>query len=110
MIELRKVSKSFSDNVLFDQVSFKFNEQKCKIKGLNGTGKSVLLKIIVGFSVPNTGEVYYDGLLLGSESDFLPNAGISINAPEFMKNWSGMENLMYLVKKKILVIKIKLMN
>lgn len=100
MIELKNINKSFKENVLLENVSANFFSQKTKIKGHNGSGKSVLMKMIVGFSVPDEGEVYYDGTRLQEECDFLPNAGISINAPEFMKNWTGKENLMYLAQIK----------
>lgn len=97
MIKLQNITKAYGENTIFDDVSYSFKKSKIKIKGENGVGKSVLLKLIVGYTLPNEGTVYYDtDKQLRKESDFLENAGISINAPEFMKNWSGMDNLLYL--------------
>lgn len=102
MIKLDKITKRYGNNVLLDNVSVEFKAKKTKIKGENGIGKSVLLKIIVGYSIPDSGTVQYDNKALRKESDFIEDAGVSINAPEFMSNWTGKENLMYLqgIKKK----------
>lgn len=97
MIKLENISKKYGDQILFEDASVNLTSSKVKIKGENGIGKSVLLKMMVGYSVPDSGKVYYDtDKELGKDLDFIENAGVSINAPEFMKNWTGMENLRYL--------------
>ncbi|MFQ8706027.1 MAG: ATP-binding cassette domain-containing protein [Thomasclavelia sp.] len=97
MIKLENVNKSFGELILFENLNLKIDKKKTKIKGENGTGKSVLLKMIVGYSTPDSGRIFYDtDKLLGKDSDFLQDAGISINAPQFMKTWTGLENLQYL--------------
>jgi len=97
MIKLEKISKKYGDNVLFENTSIDIAGSKIKIKGSNGIGKSVLLKLIVGYSIPDSGKIYYDdNKELHKNSDFIENAGVSINAPQFMKNWTGLENLKYL--------------
>lgn len=99
MIKLENISKKFGEQVIFDSISIELNDQIIKIKGGNGIGKSVLLKIIVGFSVPDEGKVYYGTMKeLRKDTDFIEDAGVSINAPQFMNEWSGYENLKYLVK------------
>lgn len=62
MIEVKNISKSFGDKqVLFD-VSAVFKPGITNmIIGGSGTGKSVLLKNIVGLVVPDTGSVLFDG-------------------------------------------------
>lgn len=96
MINLQNITKTYKDISLFENINLKITKQKTKIKGENGTGKSVLLKMIVGYSTPNEGHVFYDNKQIGKDSDFLKNAGVSINAPQFVKSWSGLENLNYL--------------
>lgn len=61
MIKIENISKSFNDKqVLFD-ISAIFEKGKCNlIIGSSGTGKSVLLKCIVGLVIPDEGNVYYD--------------------------------------------------
>ncbi len=62
MIEIKNISKSFDDKqVLFD-ISGKFVKGKTNlIIGASGTGKSVLLKCLVGLLKPDIGEVLFDG-------------------------------------------------
>jgi phospholipid/cholesterol/gamma-HCH transport system ATP-binding protein len=62
MIEVKHISKSFGDKVILQDVSGVFEKGKPNlIIGASGTGKSVLLKCIVGLVKPDTGTVIYDG-------------------------------------------------
>ena len=49
LLTLENVSKSFTERMLFDHISLGINEgDKIGVIGINGTGKSTLLKIIAG--------------------------------------------------------------
>lgn len=62
VIELRDVSKAFGRQRVLDGVSLQLERgQNTVIIGRSGTGKSVLLKHIVGLLRPDRGEVYYEG-------------------------------------------------
>jgi phospholipid/cholesterol/gamma-HCH transport system ATP-binding protein len=62
IIELRRVSKSFGRQRVLDDIDLKVERGKCTvIIGRSGTGKSVLLKHIVGLLRPDRGEVYFEG-------------------------------------------------
>jgi phospholipid/cholesterol/gamma-HCH transport system ATP-binding protein len=62
LIELRHVSKRFGRLVVLDDLSLSIEAGKCLVViGASGTGKSVLLKHIVGLLRPDAGEVWYDG-------------------------------------------------
>ena len=62
MIEVKNINKSFDGRqVLFD-ISARFEKGKTNlIIGQSGSGKTVLLKSIIGLRTPETGEVLYDG-------------------------------------------------
>lgn len=62
MITVNRISKSFGDKqVLFD-ITGQLNRGNCNlIIGSSGTGKSVLLKNMVGLVQPDEGEILYDG-------------------------------------------------
>ncbi|MGD2218002.1 MAG: ATP-binding cassette domain-containing protein [Gemmatimonadales bacterium] len=63
MIEIIGLSKSFGDNVVLDDVSFSVREGgTLALFGPSGTGKSVLLKHIVGLIEPDEGDVVVDGV------------------------------------------------
>ncbi|MDF2586723.1 MAG: transporter related [Anaerocolumna sp.] len=58
LLNVEKMSKSFTDKILFDQVTLGINEgDKIGVIGINGTGKSTLLKIISGLEEPDAGAV-----------------------------------------------------
>ncbi|MEQ8471016.1 MAG: ATP-binding cassette domain-containing protein [Marinoscillum sp.] len=62
MIEIENIQKTFGDKEVLKGISGTFENGKCNlIIGSSGTGKSVLLKSIVGLIKPDTGSVLYDG-------------------------------------------------
>ncbi len=104
MIQLEDVSKQFKNVALFSHVNATFEMgKKIQIKGVNGSGKSVLLKMIVGYSGCDGGRVIIDGQVIRKDVDFIPDAGVMINAPEFIGNMSGIDNLLYLadIRKRV---------
>src|SRR5947199_10877892 len=75
LIELRKVSKRFGRLVVLDNVDLSVDEgQSLVLVGASGTGKSVLLKHIVGLLRPDSGEVWFDGKRIDqlSERELVP--------------------------------------
>jgi phospholipid/cholesterol/gamma-HCH transport system ATP-binding protein len=62
VVELRHVSKRFGRLTVLDDLSLTVERGKCLVViGPSGTGKSVMLKHIVGLIAPDEGEVWYDG-------------------------------------------------
>lgn len=99
VITLSNVSKSYKGKTVIDNVSYEFEKSKCYgIIGHNGSGKSVLMKLIAGFAYPDKGEVRINGRLLKKDMDFIPDAGVIINSPEFINSMSGYNNLKYLAE------------
>ncbi|OPX17440.1 hypothetical protein BXT86_06475 [candidate division WOR-3 bacterium 4484_100] len=63
MIEVKDLSKHFDGLVVLDRVSFKVADEKLiVILGPSGTGKTVLLKSMVGLIPADGGEVLFDGV------------------------------------------------
>lgn len=65
MIDVKLLNKSFGDRIILNNVSFDVLEgQSLAIVGQSGTGKSVLLKNIIGLMQPDSGEVWIDDELI----------------------------------------------
>ncbi|MBL0135507.1 MAG: ATP-binding cassette domain-containing protein [Chitinophagaceae bacterium] len=62
MIEVKNIKKGFNDKVVIDDVSAKLEAGKCNlIIGTSGSGKTVLMKCMVGLFEPDSGQVLYQG-------------------------------------------------
>ncbi len=67
MIELKNVNKSFGEKQILKNISAIFEEGKCNlIIGASGSGKTVLMKSIVGLIPINNGSIIYNG-----DTDFI---------------------------------------
>ncbi|HYF31421.1 MAG TPA: ATP-binding cassette domain-containing protein [Chitinophagaceae bacterium] len=62
MIEVKNIRKGFEDKVVIDDVSAAMEPGKCNlIIGASGSGKTVLMKCLVGLFQPDAGQILYDG-------------------------------------------------
>jgi ATP-binding cassette subfamily F protein uup len=58
MISIENVTKTYGEKKLFNDISFTINEkERVGLIGVNGTGKSSLLKIVAGIDFPDAGEI-----------------------------------------------------
>ena len=95
MVEIKQVTKKFTETTALDQISLEFEEGKIHgIIGRNGSGKTVLLKCICGFMKPTEGEILVQGKKVVSGKK--QNIGIIIEVPGFIEQKSGLKNLEYL--------------
>ena len=61
MIEAKNISKSFGDNLVLKNVSVKFEKGKSNlIIGQSGSGKTVLMKCLIGLFEVDKGNIYFD--------------------------------------------------
>jgi len=62
MIEIQSIRKSFEDKEVLKDISARFDNGKTNlIIGQSGSGKTVLMKCIVGLLTPTSGKILYDG-------------------------------------------------
>lgn len=62
LLTIKNMTKAYTDKVLFDQVDFSVSEgEKIGVIGINGTGKSTLLKIIANLEESEVGELVKGG-------------------------------------------------
>lgn len=96
-IELNNITKRFGQNIVLENVSFSVKKGAAVgLVGANGSGKSVLFKILCGFERPDSGQVLIRGKQLGKGRDFPEHVGVFINSPGFVGIYSGLQNLKFL--------------
>lgn len=62
MIEVKNIQKKFGEKVVIEAVSATMQTGRCNlIIGASGSGKTVLMKCMVGLLTPDQGDVFYDG-------------------------------------------------
>lgn len=94
MIEIKNITKSYDERKILDDVSINFEEGKIYgIIGQNGSGKSVLLKVMSGFITPDQGAIIYDGKDINKEETFPDNTGVLLDNSGFVPNLTGFDNL-----------------
>ncbi len=102
--EIKNVSKRFGDETVVREVSLSLEPGRIYgIAGRNGSGKTVLFKMLIGFLKPTTGRIFVNGKEIGKDRDFAEDVGIIIETPGFLGGFSGYKNLEYLagIKKRI---------
>ena len=109
IIVIDNLRKSFGKTEILHGISKSF--ERSKIHGLvgnNGSGKTVLMKCICGFLIPDSGSVTVNGKKIGKETDFPQNTGIIIETPGFLPSVSGYENLRMLASLRHVIGKDKI--
>ncbi len=96
IINIEHISKIYGDKVIFDDVSYGIHQgEKIGIIGINGTGKTTLLKIITGMEETDQGQVITQNGLrityLPQHPDFPKDAAILsyVMAGQAEKSWNG---------------------
>lgn len=95
MIELINVNKSIKKNQVLINLNLKFEEGKSYLlKGHNGSGKTMLLRLLVGLITPSSGNIKQN-------KDY--SYGVIIENPTFFKSETAFYNLKYLANIKNLI-------
>lgn len=98
-IELKNVEKNFKKVTVLQNVNMILEEGHIYgLKGRNGTGKSVLLKMISGIYTPTSGQILFDGKEYKKMNEFVPHMRALIEKPCFFPDLTGFENLQLLAK------------
>ncbi|MGL5694185.1 MAG: ABC transporter ATP-binding protein [Peptostreptococcaceae bacterium] len=111
VIEIINISKSFKEQVVLSEVSLSIERGKIYgLVGRNGSGKTVLMKCICGFTPVTSGVIKVDNKIVGKDIDIPQNIGIIIESPGFLPNYSAYKNLKLLATIKNNIVKEEIYN
>ena len=93
-IIVKSATKYIKKALILDDVNIQLTGGKIYgLKGPNGSGKTMLMRLLSGLIRPTSGEVWIDGKKLGKDMDFPEFVGLLIENPAFLPNYTGYENL-----------------
>lgn len=101
MIEVKNITKSFDGRVVLDNISTVFEDGKTNlIIGRSGSGKTVMIKDVIGLLRPDSGEILYDGrdLLKMSKKEIKhlrKEMGMLFQGSALFDSMTVLENVMY---------------
>lgn len=94
IIKVENVSKIIRGNSVIEHISMELASGKVfGFRGINGSGKTMLMRLIAGLIYPTKGQITVDNKILGRDINFPENMGLLIENPAFLDNYSGFANL-----------------
>lgn len=94
ILEVKDASKTIRGASILENINLTLSAGHVYgLQGPNGSGKTMLLRLIAGLIYPSSGEIRVDGKILGKQLDFPESMGILIENPAFLPNKTGVENL-----------------
>ena len=96
-IEVRNLTKTIHNNTVLEDINLCMKSGRVYgFQGINGSGKTMLMRALIGLIRPTRGQVIIDGKVLGKEIDFPESIGFLLENPTFLDQYSGADNLMLL--------------
>lgn len=109
-LEVKNLCKNFKDATILKNVNMTLESGKIYgFRGRNGSGKSVLLKIICDVLKPSSGKVFINSNEINGDI-YKYNIGALIEQPNFFGSLSGLENLQLLAELQKKIGKEKIIN
>lgn len=100
-IIIKNVSKRYNKQLVLDNINMELTSGHIYgFAGINGSGKTVLMKCICGLTMPTSGSIYVDGKQIGKDIDFPESIGALIETPGFIEYYNAMDNMRSLASIK----------
>ncbi|MCD7823651.1 MAG: ATP-binding cassette domain-containing protein [Oscillospiraceae bacterium] len=94
ILELQNVSKEIKGVTVLDNISLTMQGGKIYgFQGKNGSGKTMLMRLICGLIKPSSGQVIINGEILGEDISFPRSVGALIENPAFLHEYTALKNL-----------------
>ena len=93
-IEIRNYSKIIKKKTILNNINLTLNSGMIYgLRGINGSGKTMLIRAICGLIYPTSGEIAIDGEIIGRDISFPRSIGVLIESPAFLPNYTAFDNL-----------------
>ena len=100
-IAIQNLSKTIKGNAVIQDISMNLKSGVIYgFKGINGSGKTMLMRLICGLIRPTEGEIRINGKTLGKDLSFPESVGVFLENPAFLDSYSGFQNLKILASIK----------
>ena len=100
-IIVENVTKRIRKNIVLDCINIELRGRRVYgLKGVNGSGKTMLMRVISGLIRPTTGRVLINNKELHRDISFPESIGLLLESPAFLDAYSGEDNLKILASIK----------
>lgn len=94
LLKVENLSKDIKGSRVLDHIDLSLRDGRVYgFRGINGSGKTMLMRAICGLIRPTEGQVVIDGQVIGKDVSFPPSVGILIENPAFISKYTGFHNL-----------------
>lgn len=98
-IILENVTKTIRQTTVINNISVTWKGGMVYgLKGHNGSGKTMIMRLISGLISPSSGRILINGSELGRDFSFPPSLGLLLESPGFLGSYTGFQNL-YLISQ-----------
>ncbi|MFD2655605.1 ATP-binding cassette domain-containing protein [Gracilibacillus thailandensis] len=93
-IHMDHVTKTMKGVTVINDISLTFHSGKATgLRGVNGSGKTMMMRLIAGLIFPTKGSIHIDDKKLGKDLTFPDSIGMLLENPAFLDSYSGFQNL-----------------
>ncbi len=94
ILELQNVTKTIKGVTVLGNISLTMQGGRVYgFQGKNGSGKTMLMRLICGLIKPTSGQVIINGEILGKDISFPRSVGVLIENPSFLPEYTALRNL-----------------
>lgn len=98
-IVINNLTKKIHKNIVLEDISLSMKSGNIYgFQGVNGSGKTMLMRAIIGLIHPTRGNISINGKVLGRDMEFPESIGFLLENPAFLDGYSGLDNLRMLSK------------
>lgn len=98
-VHVRNVTKTIKGVKVLDDISIDIPSGSVTgLRGINGSGKTMLMRAVCGLIGLDDGSIEVDGKRVGVDVDSPPSVGLLIENPGFIDGFSGFDNLWLLAQ------------